>query len=233
MKTYLPYFILPVSIVCLLSTSSCKRDYYTAPDYLTQQTANHKLIAIVPAEMVFTGKQPQNLLPEDIAALEEKESMAFQESLLNGILRYANTRNYYMAVSVQDINTTRQLLKKNNISVRASWTWDERELASLLGVDAIVRMRIQKKRYMSDAASYSIGVGKQILGAIGNASRVSIPYIPTKTNDIYAACNLVTENRTIWNDSYKASADWNNPPDMVIDNITARFGRNFPYKKRR
>lgn len=215
-----------------ISSTSCGHKNYVSSSF-EQQTATHKIIAILPAEMIFTGKQPKELMPEDIAAIEEKESKAFQESLVNGIFQYANTRRQYMTINVQDVITTNQLLTQNNISIRDSWTKNDKELSKLLGVDAVVRMRIQKKRYMSELASYGIGVGRQIIGMIGNNNKFSTPSLPNKTNDIYAACNIVSDNKTLWNDHYEASADWNNPPDVVINNITNNFGKSFPYKRER
>jgi hypothetical protein len=218
--------------ICFLSFSACRHKYYVA-SYFEQQTAGHKMIAVLPAEMIFTGKQPKELSPEDISAIEERESRAFQESLVNGIFKYANTRREYMSISVQDVNTTNKLLQDHDISVRDSWTQNDKELAQILKVDAVVRMRIQKKRYMSELASYGIGVGRQIIGMIGRNNKFPTPYVPNKTNDIYAACNIVSDNKTLWNDHYEGAADWNSPPDVVINNITENFGKNFPYKRRR
>ena len=86
-------------------------------------------MAILPAEVTFSGKQPKNLSPEAIAEAEERESIDFQYALMNGILRHANTRKYVTTVNFQDINTTQKILEKNNISVRDSWNKDDEELA--------------------------------------------------------------------------------------------------------
>jgi hypothetical protein len=134
---------------------------------------------------------------------------------------------------VQDISTTRKLLQDNNVSVRDSWNYDDRELAKILGVDAVVRMRIQKQRYMSDLASMGVDIGRQILSTIGSNNNVPIPFIKNNTNDIYASCNLVSNSQTLWNDSYEGGADWNTPSEEVINRITNKFGQRFPYKRRR
>ena len=190
-------------------------------------------MAVLPAEMIFTGTQPKNLTPEDISKIEEMESKSFQQSLYNGILRYANSKKYTTTVNLQDINSTEKLLEKNNISVRDSWKKDDKELAELLGVDAVVRMRIQKQRYMSDVASYGVSVGRQIIFNTGLGSKIPVPYGVNKTNDIYASCNLLSKNMTLWNDSYKAASDYNTASNVIIENITDNFGRHFPYKRRR
>jgi hypothetical protein len=228
MKKNLPYLSIAAFILFL---ASCSHKNYTST-YFEQQTAHHKLIAVLPAEMIFTGVQPKDLSPEDIAKIEETESRMFQSYLMNSILRYANDKKYYTVVGVQDIGTTEKLLQENHISIRDSWREDDKKLANILGVDAVVRMRVQKKRYMSDLASFGIGYGQQVLNQVGNVGKY-IPYIPNKTNDIYASCNIVSNNQTLWSDDYRGSSNYNVSSERVIDNITDNFGRHFPYKKRR
>jgi hypothetical protein len=229
MKKYLPY--LSIVFLAVIVLSACSRKHYPV-SYFDQQTAHHKLIAVLPAEMIFTGVQPKELTSEDIAKIEENESRIFQSYLVNSILRHANTKRYYTAVGVQDISTTQKLLEDNGISVRDSWKEDDRKLAKILGVDAVVRMRIQKKRYMSDLASLGVSYGQQVLYQIGNVGKY-VPYVPNKTNDIYASCNLVSDNQTLWNDDYRGTSNYNVSSERVIDNITDNFGQHFPYRKRR
>ena len=229
MKKNLP--LLTVAFIATAFFTSCAHKYYQSSNF-EQQTARHKTIAILPAEMIFTGTKPKNLTPEDIAKIEETESLTFQNSLFNGILRHANTKKYVTTISVQDISTTQKLLEENNITVRGSWKEDDRKLAQLLGVDAVVRMRVQKKRYMSDLASMGISVGTQVLSSISSGT-FPVPYISNKTNDIFASCNVVSNNQTLWNDNYEKGADYNRPSDAVINDITDNFGKHFPYRKRR
>ncbi len=211
---------------------SCSRRYYTN-SYFDQQTANHRVIAVLPAQMVFTGVQPKNLTPEAIAQIEEQESRDFQVAMYNSILQYANSRRYFTTVNVQDFATTQRLLSNANISIRDAWTQSDQELAKILQVDAVVRLRIQKKRYMSDMASYGVDIAKQIGYETGVLKRIPVPSNLGKTNDIYATCALVSTGQTLWNNNYKAASDWNNPANEIIENITDNFGRNFPYKQRR
>jgi hypothetical protein len=229
MKKNLPYLSIPF-LAILLFTNCSHKNYPVS--YFDQQTAHHKLIAVLPAEMIFTGTPPKDISAEDIAKIEENESRIFENYLFNSILRYANTRKYYTAVGVQDISTTQKLLEDNHISIRDSWREDDRKLAQLLGVDAVVRMRIQKKRYMSDLASMGVNYGKQVLYQIGNVGKY-IPYVPDKTNDIYASCNIVSNNQTLWNDDYRGASNYNVSSERVIDDITDNFGQHFPYRKRR
>ena len=222
---------LPLALFSALILSSCSHKNYVS--YFDQQTANHKVVAVLPAEMIFTGKQPQNLTPEDIKKIEETESKNFQYALYNSIMRHANSNKYYTRINLQDLVVTQKLLDDHGLSYKDIWKKDDKELTSLLGVDAVVRMHIREQRYMSDQASYGISVGKQIVYNTGLGSKIPLPSIPDKTNDIYASCDIVSNNMTLWNDNYKGSSNWNTPANIVIENITDNFGRHFPYKQRR
>ena len=223
-------YALTASFVLFLF--ACSNKYYTAGNF-SEKTEDHKVVAILPAEIVFSGKQPKNLSPENIAKAEETESVNFQYALMNSILRHANTRKYITTVNFQDVNTTQKILEQNNISVRDSWNKDDNELAKLLGVDAVIRMNIRKQRYMSDEASYGVGVAKQVIYKTGIGSKVPVPGSVGKTFDVYASCNLLSDNQTLWNDNYKRAADWDTQPNVIIEWITDSFGENFPYKQKR
>jgi len=229
MKKHLLH-LLTASFVLFLF--SCSNKYYTASNF-AEKTEDHKVVAILPAEVTFSGKQPKNMTPEAIAEAEERESIDFQYALMNSILNHANTKKYITTVNFQDINTTRKILEQNNISIRDSWNKTDDELAKLLGVDAVIRMSIRKQRYMSDEASYGVGVAKQIVYKTGIGSKVPVPNSVGKTYDIYATCNLLSGNQTLWNDNYKRSTDYEVQPNVVVEWITNWFGENFPYKQKR
>jgi hypothetical protein len=227
-KNLLPGFIA----IFILFLFSCSNKYYTANNF-EEKTENHKVVAILPAEVTFTGKQPKNLSPDAIAKAEERESIDFQYALMNSILNHANTKKYITTVNFQDINTTLKILEKNSISVRDSWNKDDNELAKLLGVNSVIRMNIRKQRYMSDEASYGVGVARQVIYKTGIGSKVPVPSSVGKTYDIYATCNLLSDNQTLWNDNYKRSTDYDTAPNVIVEWITDDFGENFPYKEKR
>jgi len=218
--------------IFILFLFSCSNKYYTA-DNFSEKTEDHEVVAILPAEVIFSGKQPKTSTPEAIAQAEERESIDFQYALMNSILNHANTKKYYTTVNFQDINTTQKILEQNNISVRDSWKKNDEELAKILGVDAVIRMNIRKQRYMSDEASYGVGVAKQVIYKTGIGSKVPVPGSVGKTYDIYATCNLLSNNQTLWNDNYKRSTDYDTPANVIVEWITDDFGENFPYKKKR
>jgi len=218
--------------IFLLFLFSCSNKYYKASNF-EEKTEKHKVVAILPAEVTLSGKLPKHLTPEDIAKAEERESIDFQYALMNSILNHANTKKYITTVNFQDINTTQKILEQNNISVRDSWKKNDEELAKVLGVDAVIRMNIRKQRYMSDEASYGVGMAKQVIYKTGLGSKVPVPGSVGKTYDIYATCNLLSNNQTLWNDNYKRSTDYDTAPNVIVEWITDDFGENFPYKQKR
>lgn len=222
-----PKFTLAV-VSILLTLTSCHR-YYTSSSF-QEKTAKHKVIAVLPPQIIFTGQQSRKMTPDMIIALEEKESKMFQESLYNNILRQAAKGNKVMDVNIQPFTNTLALLDQNSISIRDSWTKDDKELAKLLGVDAVVRSSVQKDRYMSDEASLGITVAKNILISASKAP-VIMP-VSNKTSDIHATCTLVSNGETLWNDYYKEESNWNNPANEVIEDITNKFARHFPYRRK-
>lgn len=209
--------------------SSCHR-YYTSVSF-AEKTARHKTIAILPPQLLFTGALPKDISLADIKEQEEVESRVIQEALYNNILKRANANKMEMYVNVQPYSNTLATLQNFNISVRDSWTKTDKEIASILGVDAVVRTSIQKDRYMSDVASAGIIVGKKVLEAVFTKP-VSVPTVSNKTNDIKATCSIISNGEVLWNDSYTEETNYNYSANEAVQHITDTFAKRFPYKRK-
>ena len=218
-----------LALFVLISFSSCHR-YYTSSSF-AEKSARHKSIAILPPQLVVSGTLPKNLTPYNIEQLEEKESKLFQEALYNNVLRRGNSGKYALNVSIQPYTNTLAALQKNNISIRDSWTKDDKELAAILGVDAVVRTSIQKERFMSDLASAGIDAGRRILDAVLTRP-VLLPGVTNKTNDIRASCSIISNGEALWNDSYTRESDYNYTANQLIEHLTDNFAKHFPYKRK-
>lgn len=237
-----------VSLLAIITLGACNKTYLA--QNFNQKTANHKLIAVMPPEIIYTGKIPDKLTPALKAQLEEQESKAFQISYLNHILQKSNAKGGYR-IDFQPTETTINLLKKNNITIQDAWTKDPVELCKILGVQAIVRTRVEKNRLMSDLASYGITVGKEVVdvildevkksGTIGqkagevadaaNPNNSVNPALQGKTFNIYAKSNVLDgqTGAILWGVSNQNQADWEITDEMIIEGINRQFARNFPY----
>lgn len=224
-------FRLLAGLLMTLIIGSCT-PYYLASRF-ESVTADHQRIAVLPFEMRFTGLKPEKLTDEDVLELEEAESRAFQISFYHEILRSTKSGRKAIRVDIQDYQKTLDLLDGHNISIRDSWEMDPGELAKILDVDAVVRARIEKARYMSDLASYGIEVGVEIVHYLTNFA--FWPWVPGFSNQskaIIADYTLYNEKDdiTLWSVAFDEGADWRRPAREIIDEISRKAARRFPYR---
>lgn len=222
---------LYLGIIIIIYLGGCTPHYISSR--FGEITADHHIIAVIPFEMRFTGRMPDKLTEEDILDLEEAESQAFQISFYNEILRSTRNGRKSIRVDLQDYNKTLDLLDGHNIGIRDSWEMAPEELAKILNVDAVVRARIEKARFMSDLASYGIEVGMEIIHAITNYALW--PWLSPFSNQskaIVADFTLYDEKEgiTLWSIAFDEGADWRRPAHEIIDEISRKAARKFPYR---
>ncbi len=224
-------------LLCLLAfvfiCTSCSKDYYLNSDF-KKISVNHQTLAILPVEMVLTGQMPEGMDEADIDALQEAESKAFQKSLYNQI-HWSPAKSKHLNVSFQTVEKTNELLYNQEISVRRSWKMTEEELAKLLGVDAVIKARVEKQRYMSDIASMGISIGKRIIDILTRfrsaVARTGMGDLG-KTSDINASCTIVNgkDGSTLWSMNLTSSTDWQRPSFEAIDKINRAMAKDIPYR---
>ncbi|MFK8005961.1 MAG: hypothetical protein AB8H03_06305 [Saprospiraceae bacterium] len=220
--------LICIPLFFLLLTTGCKQ-YYTVTDF-EEKTQTHQTIAVLPFEMVYTGVPPKDITEEDIQRIEISESKAFQSSFFNAILASTRRGKSQLRVDLQHYSKTLNLLEQNGVGVKDSWSKDPAELAKVLGVDAVVKAQIEKRRYMSDMASYGIEAGTQIISAISR-NRV-LPYVNSRNKKVRTGFALVNQEdgNALWSISYDCDADWRSTSDEIIESINARSARRFPYR---
>ena len=219
-------------LLLAVSLAGCTAVDYTSPRF--QHVAlDHQSVAVLPVEMVFTGKAPKGLTAEDIRRIEEGESLAFQASLYNYLLdRSGHHRRRPIQVAIQPIERTNQLLSEEGLAIRDSWMLPAEQLADALGVDAVVRTRVRKTRYLSDLASLGIAVGVHVvLEALDEEHLWLLPWGP-RTYDIYAEGVLVAADQgtLLWKVAVHRETDWSQPANDVVRGITRKLAKKFPYR---
>jgi len=223
-------------IICVaIIAQSCGSGKFLAPDFSTK-TKTHKIIAVIPVQTVLSGNQPKKLTPDQVKQIEEAESQAFQASLYNCLLAKSGSGKKKIYITIQTIEKTNSILDSNGITLRDAWTKSPEQLAKILGVDAVVKTKVEKTRYMSDLASYGISLGQDVLLILTDGALW--PFIPggtAKTNDINADCSLLNgvDGSLLWRVTVQTSTDWSTPANQIIDNLNRKFARNFPYRKKK
>lgn len=213
--------------------ASCAKPYYIT-DKFDDKTSEHQLIAVLPPQVITKTGGFMELTQGQLTEIAEAESKAFHQSFHQELLKSAQNSKPFR-VDIQAINKTNRLLEEAGISIQDSWEADPEVLSKALGVDAVVRNKIEKTRYMSDLASMGISLGKKVIGLLtkGNA----LPYLLgtgdlDKTEDIKTSSTILDgSNSTIlWNMAADVEADWNTPGDDLIDKINRRTAAKFPYR---
>lgn len=224
--------ILWVVLVAFLATLTqfCAGRRYETPAFY-DRADHHRVVAVLPFEMILTGKKPKKLSVRDIREIEEAESLAFQESLYHLLLRQSSKRRRPMRIEVQDVVKTNRILEKNKIDLRDSWEIDAEELARLLNVDAVVRTKVMKRRYMSGLTSFGVELGSAILSEALSDSPLKI-LISLPTNSIKAECFLLngSDGAVLWGVDLVDHTDWRLRANDIIYNINRYFAQEFPYR---
>ncbi len=220
-------------LILTVILSACTAVHYESPR-LAEREAARETIAVLPFEMIFTGNLPADVGPRQILAIEEAESLAFQHAFYNRLLdRSSATRKQPILVRIQPVQTTNRILSENQIGVRESWTLPPDELAETLGVDAVIRTRVVKERYLSDLASYGTEVGLEVMHrATEGKTDWLIPPGLTRTHDIHVDSELVgcPEGDMLWKVEVHRATDWRRPANDVIVGLTKKLSKKFPYR---
>jgi hypothetical protein len=213
--------------------SACTSVHYESPR-LARERSGDQTIAVLPFEMVFAGTAPAALGADEIEAIEVAESLAFQSSLYDRLLdRSSVHRRRPIQVHIQAVETTNRRLSAAGIGIRESWHLPAAELSEILSVDAVVRTRVRKTRYLSDLASYGTEVGLHLLhGATEGRSDWLIPPGLTRTHDIDANSTLLStaDGELLWKVGLTLGTDWRRPANDVVAGVCRKLAKKFPYR---
>ncbi len=172
------YFI-KILIPGLLLLASCSSKVYKDKAFFSKPDPGTQILAVLPAEVFFTGNLPKNWGPDRISKMEIEQSGKIQESIYDDLLFHATSgglRNKW-SVKLMDFRLVNSKLEENGISIKDSWNRSSAELAKILGANMLIRTRVQNKRIMSEAAAAGINVGTSVLrGVLNNGS--STAYVP-------------------------------------------------------
>lgn len=215
-----------VMVMAVLVTACSSGKQFTAREV---ETSKIRTIAVLPVNVNFTGNLPAKMTQQMLDSMTVSQGLSFQRALQANLLRYSNGRNKIQGVSFQSAEKTNGLLEKNNLQPSKINSADPDELARLLQVDAVVKMNVTSNRMMSDLASLGLGTLRNILFFGTNTSPAVTGSITNKTADVYADCALLKDGKTLWTAQYDRPTDWNTSVNDVIQTITKKMGKGFPF----
>jgi len=220
-------------VTILLFAAACSTANYQSPQF-AERAQHHQIIAVLPFEMVLTGDPPGNLTAQQIARIEEAESVAFQEAYYYRLLHQASVhRKHPITIEIQPVQTTSRLLDAAGIGVRESWGMSAKSLARLLRVDAVISTSVQKTRYLSDGESFGVDLGLRVVNEVSEGWLGPVlPWNLVKTHDIWANCELIDglDGAVLWQTDLAQATDWQYPANQVIGGFTEELAKLFPYR---
>ena len=217
-------------ITILLSTGCQRRAPYMVQDFETR-TLEHRVIAILPFELSYTGRLPKDWTEEMAETMRKREAISLQASLQSAILnRVSISRNNY-AVDFLSTATVNNKLRAAGITPYLAYLEDPAKITEILGVDAVVNTSANKERYLSDEASAVISTAAQIVSTAGNGVFGNAINLNARTYSVAVNVALVDERGIVlYNDRSDISMDWTTTPNEAIELLGNRISRTFPYR---
>jgi hypothetical protein len=219
--------IFLLALVLGLFLTACTRRFYKTDDF-EEKSRRHKIIAVLPYEIQMTGRLPKELTEDLKRKIEDAESVAFQRNLYDQLHLIGGRGRRDLTVKIQPVDRTNELLTQSGIDIRESWTRDPQKLAELLGVDAVVRAKASKQRYLSDLESLGVSVGMTVLGSVfGVAGFGGL----ARTSDVEVSASILDakSGEALFAGRDECSVNWSWPANEAIERINERISRRFPY----
>ena len=197
------FFTLALSLVLLTSCVSSKK--YRSGDIIEITSFHHRL-AVLPVESVDA----------DIAA-------DYQKKIYHALL---SKKHKTVKIAVQKVSETNQILVENRISGEEVLRMDPKKLAGILGVDAVLKVKVEPQplfdHYISDIAFAQISHDQngrlEVYEKLPLAVFITAAIVDTETGELFWKYDMIKK--------VKANAfDLKNLEDTSI-----KIAKNFPYK---
>lgn len=200
---------------CILfgSTASAQTKLFEHPNFETI-AKDHKSIAILPfsAKVSLRPKQMKEITPEQLKDMEYGEGRAIQNSMYTWFLN--RQKRGKLLIEVQDPSKTNALLLKSDITDLAIYTPEE--LATILGVDAIITGHFETDKPMSDGASIALGL---IVGLWGSTNAATINMSVKNGSD----------GQLLWNYNKRVAGSLGSSTDTLINTLMRKASRRLAY----
>jgi len=201
--------------ILAVTVCSCGPTIYKA-DQFSAEAAKHKIVAILPSDVniALRPNEVKKTTPEQLAKSEESTGYAMQDKLYGWFLKRQNKFHY--TVKFQDVMETNAQLNKAGISYTDLRTKSRKELAQLLGVDAVISSNVRMDKPMSEGAAMAVGLAFGVWGSTNKANT---------TIDIHEG----STGNLMWKYQYEAQGSVGSSTDNLVDALMRNASRNFPY----
>jgi hypothetical protein len=204
-----------LALLILTVLAACGPKIYKSNEF-DNALARHKTVAILPADVTtkLRPNEAKKVTVEQLNDMNAKTGYAIQDKMYSWFLR--RSEKFAYTVTFQDVTRTNALLKQAGIGYEDLASKDRTELASLLGVDAVLQNRSSMDKPMSDGAAVAVGV---VFGFWGN------------TNSVQTTINI-HDGKTgslLWKYDHEASGSVGSSADRLVNALMRKASKEFPY----
>ncbi|MBL7111534.1 MAG: hypothetical protein ISS19_06295 [Bacteroidales bacterium] len=193
---------------------TCCAVVYKAPDF-PQRQRQHKLIAITPLNVtVQYRKLPEGVTVDEIKKNEEDLGRYFQDQLYTRFLQRIDS----YTIDFQDVSKTNNILNQNNINYQLLRDYSKEDLASHLGVDAVLSGNIITSQPMSTGGAVAMAF---LLGLWG----------PTNTVGVAITIHDGSDSKLLWKYEHTYSGTIGSSSEQVTKALFKHLSKKFPYLK--
>jgi len=154
----------------VLIVGACNSNVYKDKSFFSKANLSGQTLAVLPAEVTYSGNLPKDWTAGRIAKMENEASSRLQHEVYDDFLYHASNRSIRKKWDIKliDIKVINDRLEKNGISLKESWDLPSEDIARIVGADMIVRAKVENVRYMSQAAATGINIGASVLEGLLN-----------------------------------------------------------------
>lgn len=172
--------LITLILPAVLVIASCNPNVYKDKAFFSRANLSGQTLAVLPAEVTYSGNLPKSWNAARIAKMENEESSRLQQEVYDDFLYHASDRviRKKWDIKLMDIKVVNDRLEKSGISLKDSWNLPSEEIARIVGADLVVRAKVENVRYMSQAAATGINIGASVIEGMlnkGNNSTIGVP----------------------------------------------------------
>ncbi len=188
------------------------KNIYSSPN-LKEVISTHKIIAVLPFKVSNKYKKlPKNY--DEQTNKDEESALSF--NLQNNFCAVMSIKKDVYPIKVLNVEATNSILRENNMLDKLD-TFSPQQIANILGVDGII------------ICEYSYTKTNSELGAMVNeyfwmSNKVALGEF---TMSIFNS----KEGELIWSFNKTMKQEYGSYPNVIIERMFSKIGRNFPYQK--
>ncbi|MCB0707727.1 MAG: hypothetical protein KDC34_20570 [Saprospiraceae bacterium] len=201
-------------LLATLLLQACGPTVYISPGFKSA-AASHQQIALLPFDVIFTNdKIREDIPPEVVYEMESDMGYAMQDEAFSFLLNEIGKGR--LLIDVQDIERTNLKLSEAGVGYYDLRNMPKEEIASLLGVDAVLSGKAEVDKPFNEVAAAAIGI---VFG------------VWTATNSVQTTLNLhnALDGNLLWRYDYEASGSVGSSAQTLTRALMRNASKRLPY----